>query len=424
MDAAQNHDFAPFWPSVALAVAFLLLCLIRLAIPSAPYFDETHYVPAARAMAELSHPVNVEHPLLGKQIIAAGIALFGDTPFGWRFLSVLFGALALFAAMRALWFASLDRVATLAGGFLLATGFPLFIHARIAMLDIFMIAFAMIALWQCAAAVREPEHGRWRLAAAGIALGLALGSKWNVITFAMVPGLAFFVARLGAGRRRLLVSTRGAPVPGVSLLEAGLWLGVVPLLVYWLTFWPAWLYAEGAISPFAFVAHHVNMIELQRAVIDPHPYQSQWHQWIANTRGIWYLYEPTDGAQRGVLLIGNPVTVLLGLPALVWCTWAGIMHRRRDALAMVVLFIATMSLWFVSGKPIQFYYHYFLPSCFLFGALALALAELWRGQHRWAMWTVLAASLAMFVYFFPILSAGALEDDQSFLDYAWIEGWV
>ena len=55
-------------------------------------------------------------------------------------------------------------VATLAFGVLLATGFPLFVQARIAMLDVFFVAFLALALWQCAAAVREPENGRWRLA--------------------------------------------------------------------------------------------------------------------------------------------------------------------------------------------------------------------------------------------------------------------
>ena len=423
MSDPQPKTDDPWLASLAMSAGFFCLCLIRLTIPSEPYFDETHYVPAAQTMLDLAQPVNVEHPLLAKQMIAAGIALFGDGPFGGRIMSVFFGSLALFAAMRSLWFASLDRMASLIGGLLLVTGFPLLIHSRIAMLDIFMVAFAMVALWQCAAACREPEDGRKHLAAAGVALGLAMGCKWNVATLAMVPGFVFFLARFKAGRRHLLTSSRGAPVPGVSLAEAALWLGVVPLIIYWLTFWPAWFYETGAVSPLAIVAHHQTMIELQQAVVQSHPYQSQWFQWIGNTRGIWYLYEPIDGAQRGVLLIGNPLTVLLGLPALVWCTWVGIMQKRWDALAMVVLFAATMSLWFISGKPVQFYYHYFLPSFFLLGALALAQTEMWHAGLRWLVGAVLVGALALFVYFFPILTAAELADDQAFLGYTWLESW-
>ena len=79
---ARSND--PIGWTVALTAAFLALCLLRLTIPSTPYFDEVHYLPAARALLELSHLANPEHPPLGKELIALGIALFGDRPLGWR----------------------------------------------------------------------------------------------------------------------------------------------------------------------------------------------------------------------------------------------------------------------------------------------------------------------------------------------------
>ena len=65
------------------------------------------------------------------------------------------------------------------------------------------------------------------------------------------------------------------------------------------------------------------MLALQASVTKHHPYQSVWYQWIVNWRAIWYLYEFVDGAQRGIVLIGNPFTMLAGLVALGWCGWAG-----------------------------------------------------------------------------------------------------
>ena len=41
-------------------------------------------------------------------------------------------------------------------GLLLASGFHLFIHARIAMLDIFYLSFLSVAVWHFAAAIRQP----------------------------------------------------------------------------------------------------------------------------------------------------------------------------------------------------------------------------------------------------------------------------
>lgn len=408
----------------AVAIAATLLALWRLHVPSEPFFDEVHYLPAARDMLGAGEWPNREHPLLGKHIIAAGMAIFGDNPVGWRLFSALAGGLAVFAFGRACWYAQTTRFAAIAGSLLLATGFFTFIHARIAMLDIFMVAFLLTALWQCAGAVREPEVGRRRLAVAGTMLGLAMASKWNAIPLAMVPGAAFFFYRLGAGRRRLLLSRRGAPVPGITLAEAALWLGVVPLATYALTFLPAMFFAASPLPPGGLIALHAEMLTLQESVIQPHPYQSRWPEWVLNLRAIWYLYEPVDGAQRGVLLIGNPLTMLLGLPALAWCGWRGMLRGDNAAWGAFVLYGVALGFWIVAAKPVQFYYHYFLPSCFLLAALTFALDAMWQ-KGRWLVPAlVLGGSVAMFAWFYPILSAAPLPGVEGFQRYMWLGGWV
>jgi len=353
--------------------------------------------------------------------------LFGDNPLGGRVLSLVAGTIAIFASMRAMWHASLDRFAVAAFGILIATGFHLFIHSRIAMLDIYMVAFLALATWQFCAAIREPETGRWRLALAGIAIGCALGAKWNAVPLAMSFGLAFFAGRLAAGRHRLLTSTRGIPVPGISLAEAALWLGIVPLAVYAATFVPGyWLGTPITPSPLAekgLFGFHGEILELQQSVLAPHTYQSTWLQWVTNTRGIWYLYEHVDEAQRGVLLIGNPFTMLIGLPALAWCVFTGFRQCDWTRIGVVVGYGMTLGLWLIAPKPVQFYYHYFVPSLFLMAALALALSDLKaRGHHYWA-YGVLIGSSAMFAIFFKILTAAPLDGPMSFANWTWIAGW-
>lgn len=428
MHSAQDDSRDPFGWCVAIAALFAGLLLIRLGIPTKPYFDEIHYLPAAREYWSLGKFVNREHPLLGKEIIGLGIHLFGDRPFGWRVFPALAGVLTLFAGMRAIWFASASRFATLAYGLLLASGFYVFVNARIAMLDIFMVGFATFAYWQLAAAVREPEHGRWRLALAGIGLGLALASKWNAAPLVALPGVWFLIARFHAGRRRLLLSRRGGPVPGVSLLEAALWLGALPLAVYTLTYLPAWYFAESAIGTptgsDGFLALHTDAIRLQESVIKQHPYMSRWPQWVLNSRSIWYLYEPVDGAQRGVVLIGNPLTMLLGLPALLWAAGQGLMRRNGAAAAAAVIYAVTLGFWIASAKPVQFLYHYFLPSMALLAALALALDALWRSGRRWMAAAPVIGSLALFAYFFPVLSSAPLAGGaQAFAEWMWLARW-
>jgi dolichyl-phosphate-mannose-protein mannosyltransferase len=281
----------------------------------------------------------------------------------------------------------------------------------------------LVALWMCAGAVREPEAARRRLAVAGVALGLAMATKWNAIPVAVVPGLAFLAVRMRTAGPRALIAHRGAPVPGMTLLEAGLWLGVVPLAVYAASYWPNLLYAERAIAPTELIEWHRHMLELQGQVVSPHTYMSVWYQWVGNWRAIWYLYEVADGAQRGVLLVGNPLTMLIGLPAMAWCGWVGLVRRRWDALALFALYAASLGMWIVAPKPVQFYYHYFLPSCFLLAGLALALDELWRQRWRYTVLLVLVAACGLFAYFWPILTAAPLADDQAFLRYTWLDSW-
>ena len=406
----------------AIAFVFWALLLWNLAIPSTDYFDEVHYLPAARDLLTLERFSNREHPLFGKEVIALGIALFGDNPWGWRLLPSLAGTLTLFAAMRALWFATCSRYATIAAGLLIASGFHLFVQSRIAMLDVFMLASVALAYWQLAAAIREPETGRKRLALAGVALGLSIGAKWNAVPVAVLPGLAFLILRWQAGRRRLLFSRRGMPVPGITLIEAAWWLGVVPILVYAATYIPGFLFARDAI-PSDLIEHHRFMLELQEQVKHPHPYQSTWQQWVLNTRAIWYLYEPVDGAQRGVVLLGNPLTMWLGLPALLWCAYRGIRYRGPAHLAAALLYAASLGLWIMAPKPIQFSYHYGLPSLFLLAALALSLDDLHSAGLRKTANGVLVLSLALFAIFFPILSALPLADIRSFAFWVWLPGW-
>jgi dolichyl-phosphate-mannose--protein O-mannosyl transferase len=419
--------------TLALTGLFALLAGWRLATPSILYFDEVHYVPAAREWLRwietgAGNFRNREHPPLAKELIALGMLVFGDNPLGWRIVPFASGVLAYFAALRAMWHASHERFATFAFAILLATGFSFFIHARIAMLDMVMLAALMVAAWHFAAAVAQPEQGRWRLALTGIAIGVAMAAKWNAIPFAVVPGITFFIARALAGRRRLLFSRRGAPVPGITLVEAFLWLGIVPLAVYALAYVPGyWLADELRPSPLAekgLIGLHLDMLQLQSGLKVPHRYMSTWPQWAANTRGIWYLYEPVDGAQRGVLLIGNPLTMLLGLPALAWCLGWGVWQRNWARIGAALGYAAALGLWVVAPKPTQFYYHYLTPSVFLLAALALACADLRRVPYaRWLSWAIPMASIAVFAWFYPILSAYRLKSRISYVTWMWLDSW-
>lgn len=429
--ALPDHQRDPWRLCLAIAAAFFLLAVWRLGTPSTPMFDEIHYLPAVRHLLALSSPVNQEHPLVAKEAMAIGWALFGDNAFGWRIVNAALGTIGLYAAMRALWWASRSRVATLLFGVLMATNFIWFILSRIAMLDMTMAAALAIAFWQCALAMAKEEStvGRRRLhlALAGLFLGLSLGAKWNGIPVLVLPGLGFALARwdaLGPGRRREWFTARNVgPVRGVSLTEAALWLGSLPLLVYFASFAPMFLYKTGYLgSPAQLLPYQETMLRLQDSVTKPHRYMSRWWQWMFNLRPIWFLYQDVDGARRGVLMIGNPFTMLAALPALALCAWHGFNNDRLRG-GLFLLYLGALVFWALNGKPVQFYYHYELAAVFACAALAVVLADWWEDGKEWPAWTVGTASAAMFAVFYPIIAALPLAGKSSYLWWMWLDSW-
>lgn len=419
---ARRRDPLPL--TLALVAVFFLVVLNRLAIPSKPMFDEIHYLPAARRLIELTSRLNPEHPLLGKEMIALGMRAFGDNAFGWRFPNAVLGALGLFGGMRAMWWASRSRAATLLFGLLLATNFIWFILSRIAMLDMAMASMMALAFWQWALAWARGR--RVHLVLCGLFMGLSLGGKWNGIPLLVLPGLLFAWDRWQAliGRRREWLTARDVgPVFGVSLLEAAVWLGLWPLCVYFATFAPAFFYQVQPLTLKGLIPWQGYMLKLQDSVVKPHTYMSRWWQWIFNLRPIWFLYQNVDGAQRGVLMLGNPFTMLAGIPALLLCLWDGVRHRERLRLGIVVFYVAALVFWALNGKPVQFYYHYELAATFLMAALALVLADWWDDGLRWPAWTAAAVAVVLFIGFYPILSAGKLPRANSYIDYTWLKSW-
>ena len=99
--------------------------------------------------------------------------------------------------------------------------------------------------------------------------------------------------------------------------------------------------------------------------------------------------------------------------------------NREQKLAVVIGYAVSLGFWLFAPKPIQFYYHYVMPSLFLLGALALTLGDLWQAPRwRWVSGMALLGSALVFAYFWPILTATQLSGERAFLEWTWIEGWM
>lgn len=430
MDRLNKFLRHPWLVALLVGLAAQTLFTLHLDQPSKPMFDETHYVPAAREVLALDARSNVEHPMVGKEMIAIGMAVFGDNPIGWRATATVAGTATVLGVFAILWLLC-GSVRTAATGAVLAMlNQTLFIQARIGMLDVFLGAFVIWAIALMIWSMRGSGGAVWwRWIAASALFGLATGVKWAAAPYIAMAAIAFIAIRIadirrdectfkqiGAGRQLRHWAGMGA-VPAIALL------GVVSIATYFATFVPALIHAHEPLTIQGLLARQWQMYSLQTQILTPHPYQSDWWSWPLMTRPMWYLYELDQGVQRGVLLIGNPVIMWGGLVAVAVCYWTALRRQAVRPLAVAALWTASVAIYAVIPKSLGFYYYYHLSGIFLCLVLAVAFDQHDRAGRRWEERFVLA-SLAAFVYFYPIISGAALLGPQEFQHWMWLKSWA
>lgn len=386
------------------------LFLFKLDAVKTWIYDESYYVPAAIELWKDHRDTNVPHPPLGKTIIGASMAAFGNRPFGWRFSSTLFGALTVLGMYvwalvifkdqwTAVWVALLSLFDNM-----------LFVQARIATLDIFLAAFTvwgMAAFWAAMdfASAKSAKANRrffYALCASGLALGLAGACKW-IAFFALLMEIAIFVDfKLRHGRE------------WASWKALGISLILIPILAYISS------YVLIRPSPAEWLQMQIAGLHFHQNVL-PHPYMSAWYTWPLMIRPMGYAFnrEGLNGEfVREVFMVGNPIIIWFGLLAMIACGWEWLRRRGRETFIIVASYVCLFFCWVDTPRSTGFFYYYF-PAALTLG---FALAHVFRRFPR-ARWIFLLACLAMFVYFYPVL-AGLKISTPDFARWAWFKSWI
>ncbi|OGO36833.1 MAG: hypothetical protein A2147_10115 [Chloroflexi bacterium RBG_16_57_8] len=168
------------WEYASLSVIVLVTLALHLSVvprPNEPLFDELHYVKDARVITDNQTTERGEHPPLGKLLIVSGMVVLGDNPWGWRMPSIMFGTLGIvffYLMCRRL---DLSRRASNLATFLFAFENLYFVHAGIAMLDVFTVSFMLLAFWR---------YARRDYPLAAVAVALATLAKFSGL-FAIIP---------------------------------------------------------------------------------------------------------------------------------------------------------------------------------------------------------------------------------------------
>ena len=413
-------------------------------------FDEKFYaMDACRYVSEGAFLCGIgeltyAHPPVGKWLIASGIWALGPTPLGARLVVALVGTLSvgvLFMLARLV----LDSTAGAGVAALLLAIDPLhLVTSRTALLEVFASFFVLLSLLCFSKAMHgspsveaSPEIPQpvsksfllrdvkwprmpWRLLA-GIALGLAIGSKWTVAPVALA--LVIWGVWDAVRRRKTQITVRPATREGLELMFT---LVVVPLLVYAFSFvgrldaaflavpWSegSWFRAFGE-RQLHMLEYHLELRRVFVGSLSP-AYESPPWSWPLIKRAIPFSFSIRGGVYREVVALGNP---LVWWPALV-ASVAVITRGRWPAAVRGVLVVGlggTFLFWLpLSPVSSNVFIYYLVPAIpFLCLAIAVVATAMFQGgKGRVLLGMYLLGVVSVFAFFFPVLTWAPLTESQ------------
>lgn len=432
-------------PLIALVVAAALR-VPNLGRPRAFAFDETYYAKDGISLLQFGNeqqfvkdandiilnsdgnpwtvnpfaggPEYVVHPPFGKWVIAAGEAVFGATPTGWRVGVLICGLIAVVLIARIVRRLLRSNLWGTVAGLLMALDGLAIVLSRTAVLDnVLMVcvlaAFGallldrdrvrrrVLAAGPAAWSSGSPRLGLlrpWRLVAA-VMLGLACGVKWSGLWFVIGFGLLTVLWDLGLRRTLSARHPWRTTLLADALPTALIWLVVIGAV--YLATWTGWFLtdngyyrdwaetaaAAGGVPSWlppalrSLLHYHLEALKFHTNLTSPHSYGANPWGWPVQARPTSFYYETTepcgsDKCAAEVLALGNPLIWWAGVVALFHQVWRWLGRRDWRSGAILCGFLAGWAPWlmFQERTVFEFYSIVFLP--FTIMALALSLAVL------------------------------------------------
>ncbi|MCD8326511.1 MAG: phospholipid carrier-dependent glycosyltransferase [Lachnospiraceae bacterium] len=167
---------------------------------SSTYFDEYLYARTAYAFLNGTEAAEITHPPMGKILMAVGVALFGASPFGFRFMGTLLGVLMLPFIYLLCRDMTGNRTLGAFACFLLSCDFMHFVQTRMATIDVFITFFTLLMFYfmyqySWMSFYDTPLYRTFLpLGACGVCFSMGVACKWT--GFYAGVGLAILFCRV------------------------------------------------------------------------------------------------------------------------------------------------------------------------------------------------------------------------------------
>ena len=387
--------------------------LVDTSYYSGMFFDEIYF---GRTAFEIMHDINVyenTHPYLGKLLIIPGIKLFGMTPFGWRFMNVLFaGLLILMSYYFALHLFKKQEYGFISA-FLMTYSFMHLAQARIGLIDTFGVLFVFISYFYLYRFIVKQQLSR--LLISGVFFGLAAAVKWSAV-FASV-GFVFISLYLLLSRYPLDKRFSGYKL----LLYGVLSYGVIAFTVYVFSFFD--IYAKtGSVQ--SIINYNTNMYNYHSTLQATHPYSSSWWAWPLDMKPMGYYKQVKDGLLSSINVFGNPAIFWLGIVALLYLIFITVKRATLEASFILLAFLGLYLPYVFVGR-LMFIYHFYYAVPFLILAIVYMLRDSIEKftviRRFYGIYLFVVAGL--FLAFYPVLSGYAIENSYVTQWLKWFSTW-
>lgn len=403
----------------ALGLAFVLLLgglvrFINLSSPAELVFDEVYYVNGAQdylkngVETDGAKPEFIVHPPVGKWAIAAGIKIFGDNSFGWRFSAALVGTLSIlliFLVARRLFHSYF--LALLAAALTAIDGLHI-VMSRTALLDIFLMFFILLGFLLI---LYE------RNIFAALAFGLALGTKWSALYFIAAILIYLIVTRKRVPYSYLII---------IPITYIASWFG-------WFLSDKGWSRNFSSNPIISWLHYHREMLNFHTGLTTEHSYQANPWNWLILGRPTSFFYSTPkicgqSNCSQEILAMGTPLIWWSGVFALA-ITLGYFLYRREKVALLILIGVAANYLpWFFFQKRTMFYFYSIAFQPFLILSIVYVVAKAFEKPEKWRanrgyfyLWSGLV--ILCFIYFLPLFIGSVLPYD-SWYDRMWFPSWI
>lgn len=405
------------------------------------YFDEIYHARTAYEFIQGSVPYETSHPPLGKVFMSLFVAIFGMTPFGWRFAGALAGILML-PGMYLLGkqLTKKTHIAAFAC-LLMALDCMHLTQTQIATIDSFPVLFIIFAYFfmlrfiQTDFMQEKSRASYFNLALSGLFMGLSIASKWIGVYAGAGLAVLFFAHcfRILSLHKESQKQCRSKMIR--ICFSCIVFFVIVPAAVYLISYIPYLAYKSKQIHTLGEYVSEVwrsqigmfNYHSTKNLGMD-HPFYSPWWEWPVIGKPMYYAsqqYIPADyPVHHSIFCFGNPVIWYGGLAAMAFMICRIILSKRYSlagsdlswhirsehpdygSLFIMVGFLAQYLPWVLVPRG-TYIYHYFASLPFLMLSICCVFNTEGNGNKKTIQTAgilYLTGAFVFFVILFPYAS--------------------